>query len=247
MATLYPIGYGTQLVTMSQLRAAHENHMEPEFARRLFNWLEAQGGAIGIGGGRRLVQPDKPGFAPPGMSFHQDQIFHDGTTWYSAVDLVHVNPGKVHRAPTVAECPQQGTAEASRWGVHINTSESWHMQAVPQDGYQSWVNVGRPRPDPNYTIPGHEPGPLPPLPPQGDDDEVFIQLARSNGEVFAVYSNGTKIWQPDDGTLQRFQDLAALGGKDATVHDYPDLTLFAALGQVIGQLPGGHDAWGNHV
>lgn len=244
MATLYPIEYAKSLVTMSQMRAQFENHMEPEFARRLFNWIESQGGAIGIGGGRRTVQPDRPGFAPPGMSFHQDQRFADGTVWYSAVDLVHRNGAQVHRAPTVDECPQQNSAEAARWGVHINTSESWHMQAVPQDGYMSWLNAGRPRPNPSYVIPGQGPGPTP---PEGDDDEVFIQFARSNGEIFAVYTNGTKIWQPDDGTLTRARDLATLGGKDATVHDYPDLTLFAALGQVTCENAPGHDNWGNKV
>lgn len=174
MATLYPMGYGTDMVTLTQMKARHLNSMEPEFARRLFNWIEGQGGAIGIGGGRRTIQPTKPGFAPPGMSFHQDQRFADGTVWYSAVDLVHVNPGTVHRAPTVAECPQQGSAEAARWGVHINTSESWHMQAVEIDGYQSWINAGRPRPKPNYPIPDLHPAPVPVPPPSEDDVQALV-------------------------------------------------------------------------
>lgn len=177
MAVLYPIGYGTQMVTMSQLQAAHLNHMEPEFARRLFNWIESKGGDIGIGGGRRTVQPTKPGFAPPGMSFHQDQRFADGTVWFSAVDLVHVNPGGVHRAPTVAECPQQGSMEAARWGVHINTSESWHMQAVPQDGYQTWINGGRRRPQPGYSIPDLHPT----NPPDEEDDDMPKALLITDG------------------------------------------------------------------
>lgn len=95
----------------------------------------------------------------------------------------------------------------------------------------------------------------PPAPPPitGDDEEVFIQFARSinpnlgPGEVFAIYTNGTKIWQINDGTLTAAQNLAALGGKDATIHDYPDMTLFGALGQVIGLNAPGHDQWGNKV
>ena len=251
MATLYPMGYGKDMVTMSQMRARHENHMEPEFARRLFNWLGAQGGFIGIGGGRRTVQPDKPGFAPAGKSFHQDQVFFDGTSWYSAVDLVHINPGNVHRSPTWAEVPKQGTLEASRYGVHCNvdqgaTPEPWHMQAVPQDGYDSWVRAGKPRPTPNYLIPGGSTPGQPTQPPE-EDDEVFIEFARSNGEVYARYTNGTKIWYPDDGTLGMATGLTQLAGRDGSIHEYPDLTVFAACGQVVGENAPGHDAWGNRT
>jgi hypothetical protein len=190
--TLYPMGYGADMVTMTQLKARHLNHMEPEFARRLFNWIESKGGDVGIGGGYRPpgTQPNKPGFAPPGLSFHEGQIFADGTRWYSAVDLVHVNPGRIHRAPTVAECPQQGTAEALRWGVHINTSESWHMQAVPQDGYATWVALGRPRPRAGYPIPDLHPD----TPSNMEDDMAALWTADDgsfNGSWFAV--NGTSI------------------------------------------------------
>lgn len=146
---LYPMGYGTQLVTMAQLRARHEPRMHPEFARRLFEWIEDQDGLIGIGGGWRATgsQPDKPGFAPEGESFHQNQRFPGGL-WYAAVDLVARNDAgllrrifslngsaanpdastlkrlatvaKVHRAPTWSEVPPQGSDWAARVGVHAN-------------------------------------------------------------------------------------------------------------------------------
>jgi hypothetical protein len=206
-------------MTMSQLRAKHENHMEPEFARRLFNWIEAQGGAIGIGGGYRPpgTQPDKPGFAPPGMSFHEGQTFADGTVWFSAVDLVHVNPGKVHRAPTVAECPQQGSAESRLWGLHINTSESWHMQAVPQDGYLSWVDAGRPRPKPNYPIPG---GVTPPSPPEEEDDMPKALLIADGQSMYAW--NGVSLSGVTSPELAQAGYAAGLFVNDpATVVDYP--------------------------
>lgn len=158
----YPYGYGTGTYTMEQLRARYEPKMHPEFARRLFNWLEAQGGKVGIGGGWRPDggQPDKPGYAPEGKSFHQYQAFPSGNA-YAAVDLVVKNGNNKHRAPTTAECPQQGSAEAAKWGVHINVGtpgssgyESWHMQPVEIDGWGSWVNAGRPDLQVNYPIPG---------------------------------------------------------------------------------------------
>jgi len=93
-----------------------------------------------------------------------------------------------------------------------------------------------------------------PRPPTGDDDEVFVQFAYSvnpqlgPGEVFAIYSNGTKIWQINDGTLDRARDLAAIDGKDNNIYEYPDMTLFGALGMVpAGMNAPGHDAWGNRV
>lgn len=193
MADLYPMGYGTDLVTVSQMRARHMNSMEPEFARRLFNWLESKGGSIGIGGGHRTVQPTKPGFAPPGMSFHQSQRFRDNTVWYCAVDLVHRNEGKVHRATRVSECPQQGSPEAAKWGVHINTSESWHMQPIEVDGFQSWINGGRKRPVPGYSIPGAEQPDTPVDPPP-----VVVTPPTHQGALSVVIVNGFPVINPGD-------------------------------------------------
>lgn len=122
---------------------------------------------------------------------------------------------------------------AFRYGLSWEAqSEPWHLRYWSGDTVPPAVKP---------------PTPIPPTPTPGDDDEVLVQFARSNGEVFAVYSNGTKIWQPDDGTLARAQDLAALGGLDNSIHNYPDLTLFAALGQVIALNAPGHDSWGNRV
>jgi len=122
---------------------------------------------------------------------------------------------------------------AFRYGLSWEAqSEPWHLRYWSGDTVPPAVQPSPPKPQPPT--------------PEGDD-EVLVQFARSNGEAFAVYTNGTKIWQPDDGTLQRARDLATLGGKDATVYDYPDLTLFAALGQVMGLIPPGHDPWGNKV
>lgn len=151
---LYPIGYGTGLVTMQRLRERYEPKMHPEFARRLFRWIEAQGGHVGIGGGWRDngSQPDKPGFAPEGKSFHQFQTFPSGT-FYCAVDLVCRNGSAVHRAPKWSEVPVQGSGSSLYWGVHANVStESWHMQPIEIDGWQTWVNMGKPDLEYNYRV-----------------------------------------------------------------------------------------------
>lgn len=158
--TLYPSGYQTSLVTMMRLKELHLDRMHPVFALRLFPWIEAQGGKIGIGSGYRYVQPEKPGFAPPGKSFHQDQLFASGFLGFCAVDLVARNPGSVHRSPRWDEVIAQGNPASLVWGVHCNVAtEAWHMQPVEIDGYDSWAKAGRPDP----VVP-------PPLPPQPTAD-----------------------------------------------------------------------------
>ena len=154
--TRYPYGYNVGTKTMAELRARYEPHMHPEFARRLFAWLESHGGKFGIGGGYRESgsQPDKPGFAPEGKSFHQAQVFPSGN-FYCAVDLVVKGEGGAkHRSPFWSEVPQQGSPEADVWGLHCNIGtppggEAWHMQPMIAgttmiDGWQSWINAGSP-------------------------------------------------------------------------------------------------------
>lgn len=158
VTVLYPIGYEARAVTLAELRRVHEPKMHPEFGRRLWPWLEAQGGAIGIGSGWRATQPALPGFAPEGRSFHQDQRFASGFVGYCAVDLVGrdgPDANNSHDGVSWAMVPAQGSLEAKRWGVHCNVgrpgelgSEPWHMQPIEIDGWQSWVDAGRPDPQP---------------------------------------------------------------------------------------------------
>lgn len=166
---LFPSGYSTTMVDIDELfRRHHQSKMHPEYARRLRAWLIAQEGRIGIGGSWRATQPVKPGFAPPGKSFHESQQFPSGL-WFAAVDLVHVNPGRVHRSPSWGEVPKKGSAEAKRWGLHCNVtkpSEPWHMQPIEVDGHGGWVRAGRPEPRAGYPIPsggGSGPAPAPAL------------------------------------------------------------------------------------
>lgn len=165
MTIMYPTGYGSTLVSIDDLfRHHHLDKMHPEYARRLRAWLIAQNGRIGIGGSWRATQPPKPGFAPEGKSFHQSQTFASGRVAFCAVDLVHVNPGKVHRSPRWEEVPRKGSAEAKLWGLHCNVtkpSEPWHIQPIEIDGYGGWVKGGRREPAANYPIQGVAPAPAP--------------------------------------------------------------------------------------
>lgn len=143
--TLYPMFYGTRMVTIDVLRATFEPHMHPEAARRGFAYILDHNGLFGIGGGYRPpgTQPNKPGFAPPGKSFHEGQRFPSGL-FYCAWDMVCVNPGGVHRTPKWSEVAVQGSQKAADYGWHVNNpSESWHHQPIELDGYDTWVNGGR--------------------------------------------------------------------------------------------------------
>lgn len=214
--TLYPIGYGTRLVTWDVLEATYKPHAHPAAWRVVSNFLKHQGGKFGIGGGRRLhgAQPNKPGFAPEGESFHQDQPFPSGL-FYAAWDFVVVNPGYVHRAPRWDEVPAQGSANAIAYGFHMNVgtpgkkgSESWHGQMVPLDGYGRWVAQGRYDLDYNYPILIRPPRPQPPQPPvpptQPKTKEIKVQITSRNLVQGSVGSD-VKFFQ------RLLNDIAAQG------------------------------------
>lgn len=156
---LIPYGYGTEYRTVESVAATLIVHHHPEYVRRIIPWLESKAGEIGVGGGWRLTQPVKPGAAPEGMSFHQDQKYNDGFVGACAVDLVARNPnaGGVHLTVRWAQVLPQGSAAAKLWGLHCNvngsTQEPWHMQPIEIDGWQSWVNAGRPAPKAGYSLP----------------------------------------------------------------------------------------------
>ena len=149
--TDYPNGYGTQKISLDQMKDWHGGKMHPEYARRFFAYIEAKDGLLGVGGGWRATQPQKPGFAPPGKSFHESQDFSSGFSGYCAVDLVCANPGGKHRAPTWEECD-----DAPEWGLHTfikSPPEPWHIQPIEISGWQTWVNQGRPDPAADFALP----------------------------------------------------------------------------------------------
>ncbi len=159
---LYPDGYTdfSPRLTMAQIIAKHGVKMENEYCQRLFSMIEAAKGLVGIGGGWRLTQPNKPGFAPDGKSFHQTQSWKDGTLGYAAVDTIGVNGRHQDAWHWIhVNAPQFGLTDFSA----VN-NEPWHVQSrdIPL-GWQSWVNAGRPNPNPRYALP---PIVIPPAPPE---------------------------------------------------------------------------------
>lgn len=212
---LFPTGYGTTMVDIDELfRRHHQDKMHPEFVRRLRAWLISKEGRVGIGGSWRAAQPAKPGFAPEGRSFHQSQRFADGQEWFCAVDLVHVNPGKVHRSPTWGEVPKQGTAAVKAFGVHCNVDgEPWHMQPVEIDGWGGWSSSGRKHPVAGYpleTVSMPAPGPAlvfaypgSPLRRGSKGDAVRLVQAKvgatPDGDFAAVTDRRVREWQAANG------------------------------------------------
>lgn len=195
---LVPYGYQRQTVTLGWLRTWLLVHHHPEYVERLVAWLDDRDGQIGVGGGWRATQPTKPGFAPEGKSFHQDQTFADGFVGAAAVDLVARNGANVHRAPWWSEVPEQYSDEADEWGVHCNLEqgtanpEPWHMQPIEIDGWQRWVNAGRPAPAPAYPFPGRLPPTPDPIPPSPDEEDDIMYIQRDD----------EGRWRIGDGVIQ---------------------------------------------
>lgn len=190
---LYPVGYGQRYVTLGELRAIHEPYMHPEFGRRLFGWLESMRGAVGIGGGYRPpgTQPDAPGFAPPGKSFHEGQRWASGIIAYAAVDLVAPDGPDAnlsHDGVTPAL-----TATAALYGLHTNVpGEPWHLQPVEVDGWGTWDHAGRP--DPQYRqLPG-DLDPDQPTDPEDDDMSTFPIRAIYTPSQAAAVGNRRKTF-----------------------------------------------------
>lgn len=175
---LYPWGYQRSLVTMERLKVlARFDLLELETAQRIEAFLVSRNGEMGIGGAVRFVQPDLYGFAPDGMSFHQLQTFVSGVKAYCAFDLVMRNGDNIHRSPRWDEVPKQGSGhpDIKAYGIHANvTGEPWHHQPIEIDGWQGWVNNGRPHPNGDFPINGSVPTPVPVPPATGPDPALHL-------------------------------------------------------------------------
>ena len=231
-----PYGYGTAEKTLEQTRSWLLEHHHPEYVARLCAWLESKGGHIGVGGGWRAdgSQPDKPGFAPAGKSFHQNQRYSDGFIGAVAVDLVarQANSFEAHRAPYWSEVPPQESAEARRWGVHCNVGypgssggESWHMQPVEIDGYDSFIRNGSPAPVADYPFPGRTAPPItvPPVPPLPESDidmlsNIILWKVKGTANAFAV-AFGVGATHLSDVTYPILVARLAAAGLSTMVHE----------------------------
>lgn len=218
MTILYPSGYNTNMISLEVMEERHGPKMHPEFRRRFFAFIEAQDGLLGVGGGWRDVQPDRPGFAPDGKSFHQDQTFASGVVGYAAVDLVAHREGVGrHRAPTWQE-----TETAPLWGLHTfikSPPEPWHIQCTEMRGWQGWVNAGRPDPDPNFQLPDDTPQEIPPMiairPTHPnlapglftvDGHPISPELVEALGDELQIVDQNHKFW--DEATLHGLGETA---------------------------------------
>lgn len=183
-----PFRYQNNTITLRDLEAWLLVHHHPEYVRRMLAWFHYKAGEAGAGGGWRAggAQPDLPGFAPEGRSFHQDQKYADGFRGACAIDAVWIDgpdPGDSHDMIRWEEVPVQGSAEARRWGIHANVGvpgngESWHLQPIEIDGWGSATGNGT-RPAPaivaGYPIPP-EHDPYTTAPPGGTEEETMHTL-----------------------------------------------------------------------
>mgnify|MGYP003630841752 FL=1 len=194
MAVEYPYGYGEGTKTMAVLRARYEPKMHPEYARRLFAWIESLGGRVGVGGGWRKTPSDTSQASRDGKSFHQDQWFRSGLVAYCAVDCVAADgsDADANHDGMTAEL----AATAVPFGLHANIGrpgesryESWHIQPIEIDGWQSWVNAGRTDPNPDFVLPGDE-----------SPEEPTMRLFKFDDKppLFASGDGVTAIWVAKD-------------------------------------------------
>lgn len=128
-----------------------------------------------------------------------------------------------------------------------NVAGLWTPDAVTSSGTWSRSDV---QAECNRRGAGGVPTPIPPNPPDEDDDDMIFDglWKRDNHDaIFAIYKNGTKLWVTDDGMLNGMVALQTLNGfPDAgTVRVQNDGGMFAAFGLVIGPRPPGTDEWGN--
>lgn len=205
MAVTYPVGYGKQEATLDQMKAMYAGPMDPEYARRLFAWLENKGGVVGIGSAVR-GDSNISAASAAGRSFHQMQRFHDGFVGVTAVDLVVRRAGTLgHSSGAVpwSDVPVQGSDYAKCWGLHANVpGESWHLQPIEIDGWYTWANSGRPRPVPGYEIPGDV------LPPPTPTPEPIIVWKPHEGKFGLWPINANKPYLSTKKFMEQRQTVA---------------------------------------
>lgn len=173
---VYPDGYGEwdTFYTLEQLIARHSQQqgapMEPETLRRLIPYLKFKRGFVGIGDSWRAKGSKTSPASLANKSFHQDQVFEDGQTFFCAVDLVVVG-GFTEAGELITRAPREDeVADSVLYGLHdMGTDEAWHRGPIEIRGHGTWLKNGRQYPD-RFDLPDEGwPDPPPPVveaPPQ---------------------------------------------------------------------------------
>lgn len=154
-----PLGYGTRRGTFADVLALSPVPVWPEFARRLeaalYTKRVIEGIDIGVGEIGRLVNPVKPGAAPPASSFHEPHMGstepYKGAACAADMTLGNSVNGKHAVITDWSIVPSQARGE-SCCGLHSNvgdpyaggTDEAWHWQPVEIDGFATWRLAGSP-------------------------------------------------------------------------------------------------------
>lgn len=162
----FPSGYGSDLLTLDQVRARHRDRYHPEAWRRSEAIMVASAGLLGladhqglcgIGGGARTraeqaasYARNPSSFAPPDSSFHQEWEWGDGHHGAQAIDWVG-RDGRHHEAWRFLR--DHGGLYGLRTFHDVN-SEPWHTQMVDVPlSVSQWRALGKPGPG-KWTFPG---------------------------------------------------------------------------------------------
>ena len=157
---VYPDGYGEwdTFYNIEELMRRHRRQqgapMEPETLRRLTAYLIYKQGFVGIGDSWRPFGSIVSAASRTNRSFHQDQIFEGGVTYFCAVDLVVVG-GFTEAGELITRAPtREEVADSVLFGLHdMGTNESWHKGPIEIRGHVGWVNRGRKLPIAGFSLP----------------------------------------------------------------------------------------------
>lgn len=197
---LYPLGYSGPWVEYPHpyQTATTVAKLDPRVLERIARMMEyarLQGGIpLGIGTGWRVQPRNKPGFAPPGQSYHEGWI--NGTA--AVPDGVHDTGAMAADMVPSSSWPWMD-AQCERFGLisfqYVN-GEPWHVQ--PAEIPRARARGHPPPPLDNFVLPppleGH--GPPPPPPP--------TTTARSTKMILVFqWAGQPDAWYVTDGVQYR--------------------------------------------
>lgn len=171
---LYSYGYQGTVLTEAQLNTkATWIYLHPEMRRRalaMFNHMLDRGVQIGIGTGWRVQPVNKPGFAPPGNSWHESVPVSPRTPTALAIDVVPAAAWK-HMEPILADFHLRSFRNVN--------SEPWHIQPIEIPAGRRYATTLPPLNTPIL------PGETPTTPPEEETDMRVLRLRlRVAGQLY---------------------------------------------------------------